>query len=129
MNIRKQAYVGAVTGLMLVACGWAAEEQGMAEVRHGGVTTMLKNRDFELVAKPTSLTVYVYQDEKPALTKGASATITVMRGEDKTTATMEPTGANALEAKGAFKLGPGTRAQASITLSGRKPQDVNWVLK
>ena len=39
------------------------------------------------------------------------------------------TGANALEAKRAFKVGAGTKAVATITLSERKPQEVNWTLK
>lgn len=102
-----------------------AEEQG--EVRNGGITTMLKNRDYELVMKPTVATVFVYQDEKPAATKGATGTITLIQGDKKTTLQLEPTGNNAMEAKGAFAAGG--KAAATITLAGRKPQDVTWALK
>ena len=104
-----------------------ARAEGQAEVRNGGVTTMLKNRDYELVAKPSVLTVFVYQDEKPAATKGATGTITITQGEKKTTAALEPAGTNALEAKGTF--GTGGKAVATITLAGRKPQEVTWALK
>ena len=102
-----------------------AEEQG--EVRNGGVTTMLKNRDYELVMKPTVATVFVYQDEKPAAMKGATGTLTIMQGDKKATYPLVPTGTNALEAKGAFAAGG--KAAATITLAGRKPQDVTWALK
>ncbi|RQP21852.1 hypothetical protein [Piscinibacter terrae] len=103
----------------------SAEEQG--EVRNGGITTMLKNRDYELVLKPTVVTVFVYQDEKPAATQGATGTITITQGDKKTTLPLTPTGANALEAKGTFAKGG--KASATITLAGRKPQDVTWALK
>jgi hypothetical protein len=129
MNFSKRAVVGVAMSLMLAGSALAAEEQAQAEVRHGGVTTMLKNRDYELVAKPGILTVYVYQDEKPASTKGATGSIILSRGEDKTTTTLEPTGTNALEAKGSFKIGAGTHALGTITLAGRKPQEVTWTLK
>lgn len=129
MKIGNQIFVGVAISLMLSTPLIAAEEPGQAEVRHGGVTTMLKNRDYELVAKPGSLTVFVYQDEKPASTKGATATLTLSQGDYKTTVALQPSDANALEAKGAFKVGAGTKAVASITLSGRKPQEVNWTLK
>ena len=129
MKIGKQIFVGVAISLMLSTSLMAAEEQGVAEVRNGGVTTMLKNRDYELVARPDSLTVFVYQDEKPASTKGATGTLTLSRGDYKTTVALQPSGANVLEAKGAFKVGAGTKAVATITLSGRKPQEVTWTLK
>ena len=129
MKIEKQIFVGVIISLMFSTPLIAAEEQGVAEVRNGGVTTMLKNRDYELVARPDSLTVFVYQDEKPASTKGAMGTLTLSQGDYKTTVALQPSGANALEAKGAFKVGAGTKAVATITLSGRKPQEVPWTLK
>ena len=129
MKTCKQFLIGVAISMMLSTSLIAAEEQGVAEVRHGGVTTMLKNRDYELVAKPNSLTVFVYQDEKPASTKSATGTLTLSEGDSKTTVTLQPTGVNVMEAKGAFKVGAGAKAVATITLSGRKPQEVHWTLK
>lgn len=117
----------AILFTLVVSAIPTAYAEGQAEIRNGGVTTMLKNRDYELVVKPTMLTVFVYQDEKPAATKGASGTITITQGEKKTTAALEPAGTNALEAKGAFSTGG--KAVATITLAGRKPQEVTWALK
>jgi hypothetical protein len=71
----------------------------------------------------------VYQDEKPASTKDAKGTITIIRGEEKKTVELKPSGSNTLEGKGAFKVGAGAKAVAMITLSGRKPQEVTWTLK
>lgn len=114
--------VGALLGAPLLA---SAEEKG--EVRNGGITTMLKNRDYELVMKPTVATVFIYQDEQPADTKGATGTITFTQGDKKTVLPLEPAGANKMEAKGTFS--PGGKALATITLPGRKPQEVSWALK
>ena len=112
-------------GLLFLPLLGNAEEQG--EIRNGGITTMLKNRDYELVLKPMVVTVFVYQDEKPAATKGAAGNITITQGDKKTTLELQPVGANAMEAKGSFSTGG--RAFATITLSGRKPQEVTWILK
>ena len=102
-----------------------AEEQG--ETRNGGVTTMLKNRDYELVLKPKVVTVYVYQDEQPVDTKGATGTLTITQGDKKMTMTLQPAGGNAMATKGIFASGG--KAAATIALAGRKPQDVTWTLK
>ena len=118
---------GATLASLLLITPLVARAEGQAEVRNGGVTTMLKNRDYELVVKSTVLTVFVYQDEKPAVTKGATGTITITQGEKKTTAVLEPAGTNTLEAKGVFSAGG--KAVATITLAGRKPQEVTWALK
>ncbi len=126
MNPVKTLIATAVAGgLLCLPLLGNAEEQG--EVRNGGKTTMLKNRDYELVLKPTVVTVFIYQDEKPAATKGATGNITITQGDKKTTLELQPVGANAMEAKGSF--GSGGKAAATITLSGRKPQDVTWILK
>ena len=126
MNQANRFIAAAVAGgLLCLPLLGNAEEQG--EIRNGGITTMLKNRDYELVLKPTVVTVFVYQDEKPAATKGATGSITIMQGDKKTTLPLQPVGANAMEAKGSF--GSGGKAAATITLSGRKPQEITWALK
>ena len=122
INTSIAVLVGALLAAPLIA---AADDKG--EVRNGGITTMLKNRDYELVMKPTVATVFIYQDEKPADTKGATGTITFTNGEKKTVLPLQPTGTNAMEAKGAFS--PHGSVSATITLLGRKPQDVTWTLK
>ena len=126
MNQVNRIVAAAVAGgLLCLPLLGKAEEQG--EIRNGGITTMLKNRDYELVLKPTVVTVFVYQDEKPAATKGATGSITIVQGNKKTTLPLQPAGANAMEARGSF--GSGGKAAATITLSGRKPQEITWAVK
>lgn len=60
-------------------------------------------------------------------TKGATGTITITQGDKKTVLPLQPAGANTMEAKGTFASGG--KAAATITLLGRKPQDVTWTLK
>ena len=116
-QVNRIVAVAVAGGLLCLPLLGKAEEQG--EIRNGGITTMLKNRDYELVLKPTVVTVFVYQDEKPAATKGATGSITIVQGNKKTTLPLQPAGANAMEARGSF--GSGGKAAATITLSGRKP--------
>ena len=96
---------------------------------HGGVVAMAGHTEYELVAKPDVLTVHVLEEEKPLSTKGASGTLTLLVGKEKTNATLVPAGDNKLEAKGAFKLSPGARIVATITLQGHKPDQVRFTLK
>jgi hypothetical protein len=102
---------------------------------HGGVVVEASDVDFELVAKPEALTLYVRDHGKPASTQGASGKITLLAGSDKTEAVLSPAGDNKLEAKpaagsaGSFKLGSGAKAVASVTLAGKKPVSVRFVIK
>lgn len=96
---------------------------------HGGVVAEIGHTEYELVAKPELLTLYIYDDDKPVSTKGATAALSLTSGNDKANAKLEPAGENKLEAKGTFKVAPGTRVLATITLEGKKPQQVRFTLK
>ena len=96
---------------------------------HGGVVAMAGHTEYELVAKPELLTIYVSEEEKPVSTKGASGTLTLLAGKEKTNGTLVPAGENRLEAKGAFKLAPGARVVATVTLPGHKAEQVRFTLK
>jgi len=96
---------------------------------HGGVVATAGHTEYELVARPDVLTIYVSVEEKPMSTKGASGTLTLLAGKDRATATLAPAGDNRLEAKGAFKLAPETRVVATITLAGHKPHQIRFTLK
>ena len=96
---------------------------------HGGVVTVAGHTEYELVAKPDVLTIYVSEEEKPVPTKGASGTLTLLAGKEKISGALVPAGDNRLEARGAFKLAPGARVVATITLPGRKAEQVRFTLK
>lgn len=96
---------------------------------HGGVVAMAGHTEYELVAKPDVLTIYVSEEEKPVSTKGATGSLTLLVGKEKTNGTLVPAGDNRFEAKGAFKLTPGARVVATVTLPGHKAEQMRFTLK
>ncbi len=97
--------------------------------RQGGVMVVIGHTDYELVAKPERLVIYVSDHGKPLATAGATGKVTLLTGKDKSEATLKPKGPNALEAVGSFKLGAGTKVLATVTLAGQKPSAVRFELK
>lgn len=97
--------------------------------RHGGVMTLIGHQDWELVAKPERLVIYVSDHGQPTATAGATGKLTLLTGKTKTEAVLKPTGKNALEAAGPFQLGAGSKVLATITLAGQKPTAVRFELK
>jgi hypothetical protein len=85
--------------------------------------------DYELVAQPERITLHLRDHGKPAKTEGASARLTLLSGSDKTEATLTPAAAGTLEAKGQFKVAPGTKVVALVTLPGKKAANVRFAVK
>lgn len=99
-----------------------------AKPMYGGVVSVVKDVNYELVAKPDSITLYVADHGKPVDTKDASATLTLLSASDKTEVKLAPAGENKLQAKGVFKVQPGTKVAGSVKLEG-KAQNVKFTLK
>ena len=76
--------------------------------KHGGVVAEAKDMDYELVAK-------------------ASAKLTLMTGTEKQEVELKPAG-DKFEAIGSFKVGPGTKAVAVVTIAGKPTGTVRFVL-
>ena len=96
---------------------------------HGGVVSIVGHDEYELVAKPDSMVLYVTSDEKPVSTKGGSASVTLLGAADKAVIKLEPAGENRFEAKGNFKPAGGTKVLANVTLAGKKPTQIRFTLK
>lgn len=94
---------------------------------HGGVVTATKLMDYELVAKPTAIQLYLRDHGKAANVSNATAKVTLLTGTEKQEVELKPAG-DRLEAKGSFKVGPGTKAVAVVTVAG-KPSTARFVLK
>jgi hypothetical protein len=94
---------------------------------HGGVVVEVKDIDYELVAKPATIQLYLRDHGKPADVSKASAKITFLTGSEKQEVDLKPAG-NKLEATGNFKVGPGTKAVAVVTFNG-KPATARFTLK
>jgi hypothetical protein len=97
--------------------------------RHGGVMVVIGHTDYELVAKPDRLMLFVSDHGQPLSTTGATAKLTLLTGKDKASADLRPAAPNRLEATGSFKLQPGTVAVATVTLAGKKAAAVRFVVK
>ena len=118
--------------LMLMASGvvFAADKHDHGhedKPLHGGLVTEIKDMDYELVAKPDVLQLYVRDHGKPVDVSRATAKITLLSGSDKQEVELKPS-ADRLEAKGSFKVMPGTKAVAQVNLAS-KAATARFVLK
>ena len=95
---------------------------------HGGVVVEVKDIDYELVAKPTAIQLHLRDHGKPTDVSKASAKLTLLTGAEKQEVELKPVG-NRLEATGSFKLGPGTKAVAVVTIAGKPAGTVRFALK
>ena len=94
---------------------------------HGGIVEG-KQADFELVAKPDVLQLYMRDHGKMMSAAKASAKVTLLAGSDKQEVTLSPAG-DKLEAKGSFKVGAGTKVVAVVTNDGKSLGTARFTLK
>jgi hypothetical protein len=112
------------------ATAFAAEKKDPSdhhEPMYGGVVAPGKHMDYELVAKPDSLQLYLRDHGKLMDSGKASAKVTLLYGAEKQDVQLKPAG-DKLEAKGSFKVGAGTKAVAQVTVGG-KTSTARFVLK
>ncbi len=95
---------------------------------HGGVVVEVKDIDYELVAKPTAIQLHLRDHGKPTDLSKASAKLTLLSGAEKQEVELKPAG-DKLEATGAFKVGPGTKVVALVTIAGKPAGTVRFALK
>ncbi len=116
---------------MLAGSAFAAEDKHdhahEHKPLHGGVVVEVKDIDYELVAKPTAIQLHLRDHGKPADVSKATAKITLLTGTEKQEVELKPAG-DKLEATGSFKVGPGTKAVAVVTVAG-KPATARFTLK
>lgn len=120
-TLRRLLTLAAITSATLMAPTLPAHAHGEAHShapQHGGVVVEVKDMDFELVAKPDVLQLYLRDHGKPADVSKASAKITLLNGTEKQEATLAPAG-DRLEAKGSFRVAAGTKALAQVTVGGK----------
>ena len=91
----------------------AAAAPHEAKAQHGGVVSVVKDINYELVAAQGELALYVSDHGKPVDLAGATAKLTLLSGTQKQEIALAPAG-NALRAKGAVSVAPGTKALVSF---------------
>jgi hypothetical protein len=98
--------------------------------KHGGIVAESKALDAELVAKADSMTLFLRDHGKPMSAKGAKAKLTILVGAEKSEVELLPNASTtALEAKGTFKVGKGTKVVALVSFDGNKQTSLQYVLK
>ncbi|MCZ8030791.1 MAG: hypothetical protein O9339_08645 [Rubrivivax sp.] len=95
---------------------------------HGGIVAPTKLMDYELVAKPTVIHLYLSDHGKAADVSKATAKLTLLSGTEKQEVELKPAG-DKLEATGTFKVGPGTKIVAVVTIAGKSAGTVRFALK
>lgn len=87
--------------------------------KHGGVVAEGKTYDYELVARPDRLQLYVRGHGTTPDLASASAKLTLLAaGGQKQEVQLRPAG-DRLEAQGTFPVGPGAKAVAVVTVGGK----------
>ena len=94
---------------------------------HGGVVVEVKDTDYELVVRSTAIQLYLRDHGEATDLSKAPAKITLLTGAEKQEVMLKPAG-DKLEAVGNFKVGPGTKAVAVVTVAG-KPATARFTLK
>jgi len=95
--------------------------------KHGGVVVDVKDMDYELVAKANVIQLYLRDHGKKVDISKASARLTLLTGSEQQEVELKPAG-DKLEATGSFKVGPGSKAVAVVTVAG-KPSTARFTLK
>lgn len=115
--MKKTLITSVLAGLLTAASGIALADDDHVP-KYGGIVAPGKEADFELVAKPTTLQLYVSDHGKKRDVSKASAKVTLLSGSDKQEVELKPAG-DKLEATGQFKVVPGTKAVAVVNDNGK----------
>ena len=105
----------------------AAQADGVAKAKYGGVVQKANDITYELVAHADGAAIHIDDHGKPVSVAGATGKLTVLSGADKSEAELKPAG-DKLEAKG-IKLAPGSKVVASVTTADKKTVSVRFTIK
>ena len=100
-----------------------------AKAKHGGIVQSAGDLSFELVPKNGSTTIYVDDHGKDLPTAGATGTLTVLKGAQKTEFPLAAGTGNTLVVKGDAKLVKGNKAVAAVTFADKKAVSVRFSIK
>ncbi|GAB1394555.1 hypothetical protein MASR1M60_27190 [Rhodocyclaceae bacterium] len=97
--------------------------------KHGGVVHEVGDIAGELVVKADTMTLHLFDHDKPLPTTGVKAEATVHSGGGKMAVTLAPAGDNKLAAQGSFKTGVGVRVAVVVSLADKREAKLNFRLK
>lgn len=128
--MKTQAFLASITLALAgsaVAAGGKHAHAHEHKPLHGGVVVEARDVGYELVAKPTVIQLHLRDHGKAVDISQASAKVTLLTGIEKHEVVLKPAG-DKLEATGSFKVGPGTKAVAVVTVAA-KSATVRFALK
>jgi hypothetical protein len=115
------------SSLALGGMAWAGPGDATHKPTQGGVLASVKDVDYELVANPTNIRLYVRDHGKAVDVSKATAKLTLLTGSEKQEVELKP-GGDKLEATGTFKVMTGTKVVAVISF-GAKQATARFVIK
>jgi len=124
--MKTKFHIAAAIALVLASTAHASGAHDHSP-KHGGVVTEVKDMDYELVAKSSVVQLYLRDHGKKVDIAKATAKVTLLTDAEKQEVELKPAG-DKLEATGSFKVGPGTKAVAVVTVAG-KPSTARFTLK
>lgn len=127
MKVAKSIVAACLIGCVSFPAMAGSDKHDDHAPRHGGTLTEVKEVQFELVAKPNLMQLFVSDHGKPVNMGSGTAKLTLLSGTSKTEVPLVVSG-DRFEAKGEFTLAPGTKAVAQVTLGG-KSYSPRFVLK
>src|SRR5512140_1177193 len=120
----KKALVAVVAALVLPLLAWAQS--------HGGRVIETKTATYELVANKDLVVIHVAVHGKKKYTvKGAAASFEILNasGQVIDRSKLLAGDGSTLQARGPFKLGPGTKLVASVKFSGQPTDQLSWTFR
>lgn len=100
-----------------------------AKPKHGGIVQTAGDLSFELVARDGAAVIYVDDHGKDKPTAGATGTLTVLKGKQKTQLPLQSGGNNLLVVKGGAPLEKGSKAVASVSFPDKTIVSVRFSVK
>lgn len=89
-----------------------------AKPMHGGTVAHVNELDFELVAQPERLQLFVHDHGRVIDLSNASAKVSLLSGAQKQDAELKVVEGR-LEAAGSYNVAPGSKAVAVVSLNGK----------
>jgi hypothetical protein len=115
------------SSLALSSMAWTGPGDVTHKPMQGGVLATVKDIDYELVANPINLRIYVRDHGKAVDVSKATAKLTLLIGSEKQEVELKPSG-DRLETTGNFKVMAGTKVVAVISF-GAKQSTARFVIK
>jgi hypothetical protein len=100
-----------------------------AKAKHGGIVQTAGDLSFELVATDGATTIHVDDHGKDLPTAGATGTLTILKGAQKTELPLAAGAGNTLVVKGDARLVKGNKAVAGVTFADKKAVSVRFSIK